>query len=102
MHHTKKCRERIRKLLEESDNAEVLVRATRRQNEYVAGQVKAATDIGDSAVYGGKGDPGSSSRGGDAVVTNDVGYLVKDEDDTSETVANGAYFQNVMQLRRRE
>ena len=63
-HHTKKCRERIRKLLEESEQATILTRATERQNEYIAKQVRAAEDKGDSAVFGGGGDPGGSNRGG--------------------------------------
>ena len=48
MHHTIKCRDRIRKLLEESENQDVLDRAAQRQSEYVAKQVQAAAEAGNS------------------------------------------------------
>ena len=64
MHHTKKCRERIRKCLTESGKSEVLRRAEDRQSEYIASQVQAASEVGDSAVFGGSGVPGSSNQGG--------------------------------------
>ena len=65
MHHTIKCRDRIRKLLEESENQDVLDRAAQRQSEYVAKQVQAAAEAGNSGIYGGNADPGSSNRGGE-------------------------------------
>ena len=48
----------------EKDDPEVIERAEKRMDEFMESQVKAAVEKGGSAVYGGLGDPGSSSRGG--------------------------------------
>ena len=82
MAHTKDCRDRVRGLIEDSGESETLARAVLRRNEFLSEEVRAgeekgeekvqkrpghdhlAENQGESALYGGEGDPGSSSRGG--------------------------------------
>jgi len=82
MAHTKECRDRVRGLIEDSGESETLARAVLRRNEFLSEEVRAgeekgeeivqkrpghdhlAENQGESALYGGEGDPGSSSRGG--------------------------------------
>ena len=57
-HHSSKCRERIRELL----GGRNVQNAKTRQDEYISKQVRAASEGGRSALYGGDGDAGSSVR----------------------------------------
>ena len=54
----------------ETEDPELLERAERRMDDFMESQVKAAEEKCESTVYGGKGDPGSSFRGGVGVKSN--------------------------------
>jgi len=89
MAHTKECRDRVRGLIEDSGESETLARAVLRRNEFLSEQV----EKGDSALHGGGGDPGSSTRGGvttEAVPDEPAEVPVPDSDiEDSEGGKNG-------------